>query len=101
MMRNDCGGLVVFKTWLAKVRLLADNVTAGMPPEPVKAIKCGLPTASSTTVSWPLKMLIAAGVNPNVKVQVAAGLITGGQLFASENGPPVNVMLLRLRGAFP
>ena len=42
-----CAALVVFRFCVEKVRLLAERVTAGTTPVPLRATVCGLPAALS------------------------------------------------------
>src|ERR1700722_4850982 len=97
----DCGLLTLFKTWLPNVKLVAERIPAGVPPAPVRLTILGLPTALSVTKAWPVKLATALGVNPKLKVQLAAGASTAGQLFVCEKPVPVKAMLLMVRGALP
>lgn len=54
---TDCAALVVFNVWLAKVRLVGDNDTAGLfgaAPVPVRFTVWGLPVALSVMVMEPV-----------------------------------------------
>jgi hypothetical protein len=49
---RDCAGLVVPTDWLAKFRLVADQVASGpeVSPTPLRETECGLPTVLSVMV---------------------------------------------------
>jgi hypothetical protein len=63
--------LVVVTNWLPNDKELADRVTAGATPVPVKAAVCGLPLALSFMVSVPVLVPVAVGVKVTSIVQLA------------------------------
>lgn len=60
--------LVVVMSWLAKVRLVSESVTAGATPVPLSGRLCGLPDALSVTESEALRALVAVGLKRRVLV---------------------------------
>ncbi len=84
-----CGGLVVPTVWPTKLRLVVDKTTVGASPEPDKVTDCGLPLALSATVSPPLRLPAAAGVNITLIVQLALAAKGEAQLFVCEKSPLV------------
>ncbi len=55
---------------------------------PVKLIVCGLPGASSVTVTAPLLVPVAAGVNVTLIVQLAPAATLLPQVLLSAKSPP-------------
>lgn len=76
--------LVVFVTWLAKVKLVGLSVTPGATPEPLRATVCGLPGALDATETLALSLPLTVGVKVTLMVQVdpaARVLGLSGQVF--------------------
>jgi hypothetical protein len=103
-----CATLVVFTVWLAKVRLVGDKVTAGVPPAlapvPVRETVCGLPVALSVMETFALREPAAVGLNVTFTVQLALAFTLPPQVLVAEKSPlfvPVIVMLVRERAAEP
>jgi hypothetical protein len=57
--------------WLPNDRELADRLTAGATPVPVRLTVCGLPLALSVMVRVPLRTPVAVGVKVTLIVQLA------------------------------
>src|SRR5260370_10349541 len=96
-----CGGLVVFTVWLAKVKLVGDRVTAGVPlplaPVPVSETVCGLPVALSVKETLAVREPAAVGVKGTPMVQVALAFTLLPQALVSAKSPllgPVMSILL-------
>lgn len=101
---TDCAALVVFRFWLAKVRVEAVRLTAGPEPVPVRASVCGLLLRLSAMLTEAARAPSAVGVNFTVIVQVALSASELPQLFVSEKSPglaPVRVMLVMVKLALP
>ena len=58
-------------TWLAKVRLVGEMLTAGAVPVPVRLTLWGLPVALSARVTAALRVPLAVGVKVTLIVQLA------------------------------
>src|SRR2546429_6130325 len=54
---TDCAALVVFSSWLPKLKFVADKLTmgAGAAPVPVRLMVCGLPAMLSVIVTAPVR----------------------------------------------
>src|SRR6266852_1451084 len=66
--------LLVPTSWLAKVRLAGERLTAGAEeavPVPVRLTVCGLPLASSLMVMLPVRVPVAVGVKVTLMLQLA------------------------------
>src|SRR5207244_2858168 len=79
------GGVVVASSWLPKSRLVGANPTPGAVPFPLSEIICGLPPATSASVSVPVHAPAPVGVKVTLMVQFppaakVAGLV--GQALA-------------------
>lgn len=64
---------MVFKVWLANVKLAADKDTVGagaLAPVPLRLIACGLPPASSVIETEAVRVPEAVGVNFTLNVQL-------------------------------
>jgi hypothetical protein len=57
--------------WLPNDRELADRLTAGATPVPVRLTDCGLPLALSVMVRVPLRTPVVVGVKVTLIVQLA------------------------------
>jgi hypothetical protein len=72
---TDCAGLVVPRSWVAKVRLVGDKVAFGPDtiPVPLKAISCGLPAVLSMTVTEAVRGPLSVGAKVTVMVHIPPG----------------------------
>src|SRR5437899_13012122 len=70
---TDCAALVVFSSWLPKLKFVADKLTmgAGAAHVPVRLMVCGLPAMLSVIVTATVRMPVAVGVNVTLMVQLA------------------------------
>ena len=71
---TDCAALLVPTSWLAKVRLVGERLTAGAlaaVPVPVRFTVCGLSLASSVMVIVPVRVPVAVGVKVTLMLQFA------------------------------
>jgi hypothetical protein len=66
-----CGELLDPTNWFPNDRELADRLTAGATPVPVRLTVCGLPLALSVMVRVPLRTPVAVGVKVTLIVQLA------------------------------
>jgi len=85
--------LVVVTVWLEKEMVVGTTVTEST-PEPANGAVCGLFGASSLTVSVPVLLPVAVGVNVTETVQLvlAARLLGGeGQLEVCAKSPEVEM----------
>jgi hypothetical protein len=91
--------------WLAKVRLVADSVTAGVPVAvPVSATVCGLPAALSVMATAAVRVPVTVGVNVTETVQEALAARLVPQVVVRAKSPlfvPVTTMLLIVITALP
>jgi hypothetical protein len=88
----------------AKVRLVAERVTAGAIPVPVNPTCCGLPGALSVTLTEADRAPDAVGVKVTVTAQAAPGVSIDGQLFVWPKSPgsaPVTEMLETVNARLP
>ena len=69
-------------------------------PFPLNETTCGLPLALSDTLTLPIRVPVAVGVNVMDNEQVADALIETGQLSDSAKSPLLE-MLVTERGALP
>ena len=69
--------------WLLKVKLVADRLTAGAKPVPVRAIVCGLFDALSVIVTAPVRVPETVGVKVTEILQLAFAASEAGQLLVS------------------
>lgn len=86
--------LVVFITWLAKARLAGDKLTATV-PVPLNCAVCGVFGALSLTVSVPVRVPSAVGVNLTEIAQLApAASIPGviGQVEVCPKSPEAEML---------
>src|SRR5438445_5142514 len=70
---TDWAVLLVPTSWLAKVRLVGERLTAGAlaaVPVPVRFSVCGLSLALSVIVIVPVRVLVAVGLKVTVILQV-------------------------------
>jgi hypothetical protein len=79
-----CCELVVLITWVAKVRLVGESDTAGVPPTPVpvSVTCCGLFAALSVSVTVPLKVPALGGVKVTEMVQFVPASTLDPQVLA-------------------
>src|SRR5581483_7284702 len=77
-----------------------EAINDGARPVPVRVKICGLPGASSTTVTLPVRLPPAVGVNVIVIVQLAPTASEAPQLFVCAKSP-VAMMLVIFNGALP
>jgi hypothetical protein len=102
-----CEPLVVPISCPPKARLVGVSVTAGAWPEPLSAMFCGLPDASSVTATLAARLPPAPGVNVAEIVQdPPAASVEGaiGQSFDCAKSAalaPVTAMLLMVSAALP
>src|SRR6202521_5998839 len=98
-----CAALAVLSCWVAKVRLVADKLTAGaatVVPLPVRLTVCGLPVALSVMVMVPGRLPVAVGVKVTVMVQLAAAATDVPQVLVWAYCV-LAAMLVRLSAAVP
>ena len=91
-------------TWLAKVRLVGEMLTAGAVPVPVRLTLWGLPVALSVTVRAVLRVPLAAGVKVTLIVQLAPAATELPQLLVCAKSPgfvPVSARLVTLKAVLP
>lgn len=79
--------LVVPTSWLPKLRLVAERLTAGATPVPLKLITWGLPAASSVTLIWPVRVPVEVGAKVTLNAQLAPAATVEPQVFVSEKSP--------------
>jgi len=87
-----------------KVTDVGDSVTAGAVPLPESATLCGLPAASSLTLTLALRFPLAVGTNLTLIVQVALTASDPGQSFDCVKSPgfvPAMAMPVMVSGAVP
>jgi hypothetical protein len=65
--------LVLKTTWVGKVTLLGEKVTAGKTPTPLSGSDCGLPGALSVMFTAAFRVPVAVGVKATVILQVPLG----------------------------
>ena len=73
--------LVVKTTWVEKVRLVGESVTAGCVPAPVRATVCGLLAELSVVVSVAVRVPDSVGVNVTLVAQLAPAATELPQVF--------------------
>ena len=98
-----CGGLVVESVCAAKLRLVAERVTTGARPVPLRPTVWGLLLALSVSVSVPVRFPAAVGVKVTLIVQPAAAATEPAQVLVWEKSrlvvivrgmrPPVPVLV--------
>ena len=92
---------------MPKLRLVAESVTLGAMPVPVKASVCALPEAPlllSVTVRVPLRAPVAAGLKLTLIVQVPPAATGVEQVLVSPKSPalaPETATLLTVSAAVP
>jgi hypothetical protein len=84
--------LVVVTNWLPNDKELADRVTAGATPVPVKATVCGLPLALSFTVSVPVLVPVAVGVKVTSIAQLAPAATLAPHVLVCANSPLIPIL---------
>src|SRR5581483_2175306 len=85
--------LVVPSPWAGNVKLVADKLTAGAVPVPVRPIDCGLPVALSLMVTVPVRAPVAAGAKVTLIVQLAPAATELPQVWVCAKSP-LAVMLV-------
>ena len=98
-----CAALVVLSCWLAKVREVADRLTAGaatVVPLPVRATVWGLPVALSVTEIVPGRLPTAVGVKVTLMEQLAPAAREAGQVLVWAYGA-LAAMLVMFSAAVP
>ena len=97
-----CAALVVFSSWLPKLKFVADKLTmgAGAAPVPVRLMVCGLPAMLSVIVTAPVRMPVAVGVNVTLMVQLAPAATDVPQVLVCMKSP-LATMLVTLSAAVP
>ena len=105
---TDCDPLVVFKVWLAKVRLELERPTAGAgapAPVPLRVMDCGLPPALSLMVTAPVRAPVTVGLKVTLIEQFPLFAATElPQLFVCAKSPlfvPLTPMLEMFSVALP
>jgi hypothetical protein len=99
--------LEVFRDWLPKATLVAERLTTGPVPVPVRLTDCWLPVTSlllSVMTKEAVRLPAAKGVNVTLNVQLLPDASVLPHVVVSAKSPelvPVNVMLLMARAAFP
>jgi hypothetical protein len=96
--------LAVPTTWLAKVRLVGEMLTAGAVPVPERLTLCGLPVALSARVRDAVRVPLAAGVKVTLIVQLAPAATEPPQLLVWTKSlalVPVTARLEMLKAALP
>ena len=91
-------------TWLAKVRLVGERLTAGAVPVPVRLTLWGLPVALSARVRDAVRVPLAAGINVTLTEQLALAASELPQVLVSVKSlalAPVSVMLVMLIAELP
>lgn len=102
-----CAALVVPVICDAKVRLEGERVTAGAVPVPDSDTLCGLPAASSVTVTLPVRLPPLDGVNVTEIVQLPLTASVAGEIghvfvcAKSAAFVPLTAMELIVSGAVP
>src|SRR5438874_11997464 len=83
---TTCGVLLLPTFCAANVRLAGDTVNCGLPdaPVPESDAVCGLLAAESVSVSVPVRVPAAVGVNVTFTVQLAPAAKLAPQLFVWE-----------------
>ena len=92
---TDLALLVVNTTWVEKVRLVGENVTAGNTPTAVNGSVCGLPGTLSVMLTAAVLVPVAEGVKVTVMSQLPPAGTDVPQLFVSAKFPlfvPVTLM---------
>jgi len=97
-----CCGLDVLMTWVAKVQLVGESETTGVPPTPVplNVTCCGLLAALSVIVTVPEKFPAVGGVKVTLMVQFFPGSTLDPQLLVSPK-LVLAAMLLMVSVALP
>src|SRR4051812_36231436 len=93
---TDCAALVVPTVWLAKVKLVGENVTAAADaafPVPESETICGLPAAESVTVNAPVRVPVCVGVKVTAMLQLAPAARLAGQELVCAKSPLVPILL--------
>lgn len=80
-----CGALLVFISWLPNDRLKGESPSAAAVPFPESEMLCGLPGASSATVTDADLLPAEEGVNVTVTVQLALTARVASQFWVFEN----------------
>ena len=91
-------------TWLAKVRLVGERLTAGAVPVPVRLTLWGLPVALSVRVTAAVRVPLAVGVKVTLIVQLAPAATLEPQVLVWAKSlalVPVSAMLGTLKAALP
>ena len=70
-----------------KVRVVAERLTAGAIPVPLRFTTCGLLPASSLIVKAPLRLPVAVGLKVTVSVQLPPAGTVEPQVFACKKSP--------------
>ena len=82
-----------------KVRLVAETVTAGAVPVPVRETICGLPGASSVMVIAPVLVPRAVGAKVTLIVQLAPAATEPAQVFVWAKSPLLVIPVMLSRAA--
>ena len=99
-----CGELVVLTAWLPNVRVVAERLTTGAAPVPVRLTVCGLPAALSAILTAAVRAPAAVGVNATLIVQLPPAATEPPHVLLTEKSPafaPVRLMPLMLKLVFP
>jgi hypothetical protein len=96
-----CGGLVVPKGWLAKVKLVGDKLTRGDGrPFPASVIVCGLSDALSVMFTEPYRSPGTVGVKVTLMMQLAPTARLAPQVLVWAKSPLAE-MLIMIKVALP
>src|SRR5207245_5781175 len=75
--------LPVKTTWVGKVTLVGENVTAGKTPTPLSGTDCGPPGALSVMLTAAVRVPVEEGLKVTVMLQLANGRTDVLQVFFS------------------
>jgi hypothetical protein len=91
--------------WLVKLRVVAESVTAGAVPVPLKVTICGLVEALSVSVRLPERLPVAVGVKVTLITQLLLAatdaLVLQVVPLAATAKSPVIAMLVKDKDALP
>lgn len=83
--------LVVLRTWLPKLSVVAERLTNDATPVPCKAIDCGLPEALSVIATEPRRRPSASGANVIAMAQFAPAATEVPQLLVCPKSPAATI----------
>lgn len=91
---TGCAALVVPSACVPNVRLVADKLTAGAVPVPVRLIDCGLLAALSVIVTMPVLVPVAAGSKVTLIVQLAPPATELPHVLVSVKSPLAVILVM-------